>query len=189
MDRKVGMNSEERNLYNLLPVGKILIEGSIKKDTDTDYSVPFCIAKGPLSYIGYIVLLRDIHSQSTAFNDILDEIFPENVIMASNGISTSLERLYYIGHRVVGFDSGIINEPLGFGTDSIPLFNEESSSWSNLPSVQSGECFNTFCKRVVRNAIKAYDIGLKNYRRKEHQLSLPYNNYYYENEYGTTWKT
>ena len=134
-------------------------------------------------------MLRDIHSQSTAFNDILDEIFPENVIMASNGISTSLERLYYIGHRVVGFDSGIINEPLGFGTDSIPLFNEESSSWSNLPSVQSGECFNTFCKRVVRNAIKAYDIGLKNYRRKEHQLSLPYNNYYYENEYGTTWKT
>jgi hypothetical protein len=159
------MTLESKELYNSLPVGKILIEGSIRRNTDTWYSVPFCIAKGPTSYIGYIVLLAKVNSQNTAFDDILDRIFPSNTLITSNGV-TGLERPYYIGHRVVGFDSGGFNP----GTQlSFPEYH--------IPTIP-GETFDVFCTRVVTNAMVAYNKGWTTNFDRTDQLEIDWDPLY-----------
>lgn len=130
-------------LFNKIPNGKILIQGSIRRDATKWFSIPFCIAKGPCGYVGYIVLLNNFNTHRKASDEDLDDMFPDNSLIRSNGIGNGLERPFYVGNKVIGFDSGMM-------VTQLELF----------PEFTNVETFEQFAKRVVNNAMKAYDLTM-----------------------------
>jgi hypothetical protein len=137
------MNAKELAVFNKIPIGKILIQGSIRRDAAKWFSVPFCIARGPFGYVGYIVLLNNFNTHRKATDEILDDLFPDNSLLSYDGIVKGLEIPYYVGNRIIGFDSGMMSLQL-------ELF----------PGLINVETFEQFVKRVVNNAMKAYDITM-----------------------------